>query len=88
MTLASRAGVTSDGHPRQRDMGADMRDAKILVRQHHAGVAAAGEVGEHVGVPGIGVAGEIDRLLGNRAGDDRGDLGPSIASSTARAIAA
>ena len=41
--------------------------------QHHAGAGAVGEIGEDLGVPGIGIAGEIDRLLGDRTGDDRLD---------------
>ncbi len=54
-------------HLGERHVGRDMRDAELVVGEQHAGVAAAGEVGEHVGVPGIGIAGEVDRLLGNRA---------------------
>ena len=60
-------------HPGECDMGRDMGDPEVLVREQHAGVAASGEVGEHVGVAGIGVAGEVDRFLGDRRGDDRGD---------------
>ena len=59
------------GNPFQGDMRTHMRDAKILVGEHHAGIGAAGEIGEHVGVPGIGMTREVDGLLRDRAGDDR-----------------
>ena len=71
-------GETRGGHQfrraRESDMGADMRDAKVLVRQHHAGIRRTGQGGQHLRMPGIGVTGEIDGLLRDGAGHDPGDV--------------
>jgi hypothetical protein len=47
-----------------------MRDPHHVVRQHHHRVALAGQVGEQLGVAFEGVAGQVQRLLGQGRGDD------------------
>ena len=62
------------GHVGQRHVGRDMRDPQAVVRQHHAAALAARQVGQDLGVAGIGVARLVERLLVDRRGDDRIDL--------------
>ena len=40
---------------------------------HHADLLGARQVGQHLGMAGIAVAGEIDRFLVDRRRHDRGD---------------
>ena len=60
-------------HVLQRDMGGDVADAHVAVREHHHRPAHAGEIGQHLGMAGIVVAGLVERLLVERRGDDGAD---------------
>ena len=55
-------------------MGCDEHHAQLLGRQHHGDINVTREVGEPFGVPGIGKAGEVQRVLVGRGRDDGVDL--------------
>ena len=57
-------------HVGQRDMRGDVAHPHVAVRQQHHRTARLGQRRQHVGVAGIVVAGEVQRLLVQRCGDD------------------
>jgi len=46
-------------HVGERHMGRYVRHTEIAMRQHHAAVAARGESGQKIGMPGVAIAGEV-----------------------------
>ena len=60
-------------HVLQRDVGGDVADPHVAVRQHHAGALDAGQFRQHLGVAGVVVAGLVQCLLVQRRGDDAAD---------------
>ena len=60
-------------HVLQRNMGGDMGDPHIAVRQQHIAGCGVRQIGQHVGMPGVFIPGEIQRFLVQRRGDDAVD---------------
>ena len=52
-------------------MRGDEHHAELVGREHHGHVHVAGQVRQPFGVTGIGKAGEMERVLVGRSGDDR-----------------
>ena len=57
-------------HLGERHVGRDVADPQPVVHQHHAAALAAGELGQDLGVAGVAVAGQMQRLLADRRGHD------------------
>ena len=73
MTRRSRAGVSFDGASASATWVETWLTRNSPCASIITGIARAGQVREHVGVPGIGIAGEVERLLVQGRGDDGGD---------------
>lgn len=54
-------------------MRGDMVDAHIAVRQHHHRAFNAGELGQHLGMAGVVIAGVVQRFLVQGRGHDTAD---------------
>ena len=61
-------------HVLQRDVGGDVRDPHVAVGEHHHRAAHPGQLGQHLGMAGIVVAGLVEGLLVERRRDDAADL--------------
>ena len=75
-TRRSRSGVSSDGTSLQRDMGRDVAHAHVAVRQQHHRPRRWVSVASSSVWPAIVVAGQVQRRLVQRRGDDGVD--PSV----------
>ena len=58
----------------QCHMDGDEDDAQLVIREHHRDLIRAGEIREHLGVARTGDAGQRQRFLVDRRGDDGGDV--------------
>ena len=71
---AQPLGRDPPGHLGERHMRRDVADLEPVVGEQHAAARAAGQLGQDLGMAGVGVARGVERLLVDRRGDDRVDL--------------